>query len=198
MGRHARHVAPFARGVIAVDFSCAIEEPRAYTAEFANVDCVQADLLALPFADEAFDFVYSLGVLHHLDATDRALARAREDVPSGRSTPDLPVLETTRLEGAAARNRFDSTPCHDARPVSCAAHSVPRAQHRTLRWSRSAIPFAVGSRRPSTEDWPLFVYTKYPFGVLFNDQFDRFSAPIEKRYDPDEVRQLLERAASKM
>ena len=44
------------------------------------------------------------------------------------------------------------------------------------------------------EDWPLFVYSKYPFNVLYNDQFDRFSAPIEKRYDADEVQQLLERA----
>jgi hypothetical protein len=26
--------------------------------------------------------------------------------------------------------------------------------------------------------------------VLFNDQFDRFSAPIEKRYDADDVREL--------
>ena len=44
------------------------------------------------------------------------------------------------------------------------------------------------------QTWPLFIYTKYPFTVLFNDQFDRFSAPIEKRYDPDEVQELLERA----
>ena len=44
------------------------------------------------------------------------------------------------------------------------------------------------------DDWPLFVYSKYPFNVLYNDQFDRFSAPIEKRYDPDDVRRLLEGA----
>jgi hypothetical protein len=42
--------------------------------------------------------------------------------------------------------------------------------------------------------WPLFVYSKYPFTVLYNDQFDRFSAPIEKRYSADEVRALLARA----
>ena len=41
---------------------------------------------------------------------------------------------------------------------------------------------------------PLFVYSKYPFNVLYNDQFDRFSAPIEKRYDPGEVKRLLEGA----
>jgi hypothetical protein len=44
------------------------------------------------------------------------------------------------------------------------------------------------------EHWPLFVYTQYPFNVLYNDQFDRFSAPIEKRYDMDEVRTLLQAA----
>jgi len=27
--------------------------------------------------------------------------------------------------------------------------------------------------------------------VLYNDQFDRFSAPIEKRYDAEEVSALL-------
>ena len=38
--------------------------------------------------------------------------------------------------------------------------------------------------------WPLSIYTKYPFNVLYNDQFDRFSAPIEKRYSEAEVRTL--------
>jgi hypothetical protein len=51
---------------------------------------------------------------------------------------------------------------------------------------------ALGVRRH--EAWPLFVYTKYPFTVIYNDQFDRFSAPIEKRYDREEVQALLEAA----
>jgi len=42
--------------------------------------------------------------------------------------------------------------------------------------------------------WPLFVYSRYPFAVLYNDQFDRFSAPIEKRYTREEVAHLLEGA----
>src|SRR2546426_5015037 len=44
----------------------------------------------------------------------------------------------------------------------------------------SRLTSRVGARH---ETWPLFVYAKYPFNVLYNDQFDRFSAPIEKRYD---------------
>jgi hypothetical protein len=42
--------------------------------------------------------------------------------------------------------------------------------------------------------WPLALYTRYPFRILYNDQFDRFSAPIEKRYDIDGARALLEEA----
>lgn len=48
---------------------------------------------------------------------------------------------------------------------------------------------AVGMRKH--ENWPLFVYSKYPFNVLYNDQFDRFSAPIEERYDANDVTRLL-------
>ena len=73
MGRHARHVATFARLVIAADFSRAIGQAARNTAEFTNVTCIQADVLALPLVDHAFDFVYSLGVLHHLADTERAL-----------------------------------------------------------------------------------------------------------------------------
>ncbi len=38
---------------------------------------------------------------------------------------------------------------------------------------------------------PLQAYADYPFGVLVNDQFDRFSAPIERRFTADEVRDMM-------
>ena len=47
---------------------------------------------------------------------------------------------------------------------------------------------------PVKDTWPLAIYVKYPFNVIYNDQFDRFSAPIEKRYSEAEVRALLESA----
>jgi hypothetical protein len=55
------------------------------------------------------------------------------------------------------------------------------------RWLR-----ALGVTR--VERWPLFVYTKYPFAILYNDQFDRLSAPLEKRYSRQEARDLLRAA----
>jgi hypothetical protein len=40
----------------------------------------------------------------------------------------------------------------------------------------------------------LKTYADYPFGVLVNDQFDRFSAPLEHRYTEEEVRDMLTRS----
>jgi hypothetical protein len=74
---------------------------------------------------------------------------------------------------------------------------------RALCWMLSVLLYAgvvlpyrvllkLGVKAP--ERWPLFVYTKYSFNVLYNDQFDRFSAPLEKRYSESEARALLEGA----
>ena len=41
---------------------------------------------------------------------------------------------------------------------------------------------------------PLGHYRKYSFRVLYNDQFDRFSAPIENRYARAQVAEWFARA----
>ena len=191
MGRHARQIAPFAGRVIAVDFSRAIDQAARNSEDRTNVDCVQADLLSLPLADGAFDFVYSLGVLHHLGDTERAL---REIVRKLRPAGRLRIYLYWKRHGWQGQL---------LKIVSAARRITTRLPFPVLRgtclvlgvglFGGVILPYralsAAGVRRHA--NWPLFVYTKYPFGVLYNDQFDRFSAPIEKRYDPDDVRRLL-------
>ena len=194
MGRHARQMAPFARHVIAMDFSRAIDQAARNTAECRNVSCMQADLLRIPLGDGLFDFVYSLGVLHHLSETDRALRGLVGKLkPGGR----LRVYLYWKRHGW---NGWLLSVVTLARRITI---HLPFPVLRALCWLLSVVLFvavvvpyrmlsAAGVRRH--QSWPLFIYTKYPFGVLFNDQFDRFSAPLEKRYDPDEVRDLLRAA----
>src|SRR6185295_6706925 len=83
MGRHARQLAPHTGRLIAVDFSRAIDQAARNTAGLPNVGCVQADLLALPFADESFDFIYSLGVLHHIEQTEVAIRNLVRKLKAG-------------------------------------------------------------------------------------------------------------------
>jgi SAM-dependent methyltransferase len=191
MGRHARQIAKCAGHVIAVDFSSAIDQAARNTADVPNVDCIQADLFALPLADGSFDFVYSLGVLHHLRDTERALdGLVMKLKPGGR----LRIYLYWKKHGW---QRYVLGAVTLARRVTT---RLPFPLLRALCWLLSAglsaaviVPYRalsrLGIRRHS--GLPLFVYSKYPFAVLYNDQFDRFSAPIEKRYDRDEVADLL-------
>jgi SAM-dependent methyltransferase len=194
MGRHARQIAPFANRVVAMDFSRAIDQAAANTAAAGNVDCVQADLLALPFAEASFDFVYSLGVLHHLDRTEDALAGlVRTLKPGGR----IRIYLYWKRHGWKGRLLDAVTAAR--RVTTRMPFPVLRAFCRVLSYGLFGgvvLPYRALSTAGvrGIEEWPLFVYSKYPFTVLYNDQFDRFSAPIEKRYDPDDVRALLERA----
>ena len=194
MGRHATQVAKFAGHLVAVDFSRAIDQASRNIGDRRNVECVQADILALPLADGSFEFVYSFGVLHHLAETERALsALVRKLKPGGR----MRIYLYWKRHGWAG---FLLRGVTMARRVTT---RLPFAVLRALTAVLSAglyigvvLPYrwlsAFGVRRH--QSWPLFVYTKYPFTVLHNDQFDRFSAPLEKRYDSDEVRGLLEAA----
>jgi SAM-dependent methyltransferase len=70
-GRHARFAAQYGAGeVVALDLSEAVETARRVLSPYENAEVVQGDLLRPPFRTAAngggFDFVYSIGVLHHL------------------------------------------------------------------------------------------------------------------------------------
>ncbi len=194
MGRHARQLAPFAERIVALDFSGAIDQAARNVADTPNVACVQGDLTRLPVADESFDFVYSMGVLHHLNDTEgalRGLIRALR--PGGR----LRLYLYWKRDGlAGALLSLVSL----ARVVTT---RLPFPLLKAFCWLLSValmilviLPYRALAKlgAPIDDSWPLYVYAKYPFNVLYNDQFDRFSAPLEKRYSDDEVRRLLESA----
>lgn len=192
MGRHARQVARHAGQVIAVDFSDAIEQAARNTAACPTVQCVQGDLTRLPLRDGSFDFIYSLGVLHHIDDTVGTLRGLVAKLkPGGRMRIYLYWRRTGvvgAILGVVSLVRRVTT-------------RLPFPLLKLLCWLLSVVllVFVVTPYRVATalgvrglDRWPLYIYTKYPFNVLYNDQFDRFSAPLEKRYSPDEVRALLE------
>lgn len=71
IGRHTYYAARYgAREVIAMDLSAAVETAYANTGKMPNVHVVQGDIYNPPFKRTErggpFDFIYSIGVLHHL------------------------------------------------------------------------------------------------------------------------------------
>src|SRR5437870_8713264 len=64
-----------ARAVIGVDLSDAVEVANAHLRNRPNAHVVQASIYELPFRPGTFDFVFSIGVLHHLPDPERGFQR---------------------------------------------------------------------------------------------------------------------------
>ena len=191
-GRHAAEAAELGAEVIAADIGDSIDVARRNLPSSAMT--VQADAESLPFAPGSFDFVMSIGVLHHLSDPGRAL---RGLVPYVRPGGLLHVY----LYWQPARRSHRLA----LRLVSWARRITTRMPHRLLHaacyplaaalFVAVVLPHRIARRVPPlarlTDALPLKAYTEYPFGVLLNDQFDRFSAPIERRFTREQAERLM-------
>ena len=64
-GRYTRVAAETADYVVGMDLGEHVDWAARYCSDLDNVDFVQGSVLAPPFRSDAFDFVFSLGVIHH-------------------------------------------------------------------------------------------------------------------------------------
>jgi len=84
-GRLTRSLASYAGEVVGIDVASSIDHVARAGAEYENLHFVQGSLLEIPFADYAFDVVWSMGVIHHTGDTYRAFANlARVVRPGGK------------------------------------------------------------------------------------------------------------------
>ena len=70
-GRYADIASRWGANVVGVDLSYAVETSNRNFADRPNVFIAQADIGRLPFAPASFDFIFSIGVLHHTPHTMR-------------------------------------------------------------------------------------------------------------------------------
>ena len=94
-GRYCKVAAEAGAFVVGADHSSAVEKASSLCGHLDNVRLVQADLKKLPFAEESFDLVFSIGVLHH-DSNTRAVFDAVSKMvrPGGRMAVWLYRLNT--------------------------------------------------------------------------------------------------------
>jgi SAM-dependent methyltransferase/uncharacterized protein YbaR (Trm112 family) len=200
-GRHTFHMARSsgAREVVAMDFSQAIEVAARNNRDNPNTHFIQADIYHPPLPPASFDVVYSLGVLHHLPDPEKGF---RKLLPLVRAGGFLNIYLYWNLEGEPAWRRAALSAVTQVRRVTT---RLPHPLLQKLSWLIAAgfqVAFVLPSRalerfsatRALADRVPLGHYRKYSFRVLYTDQFDRFSAPIENRYSRAEVAAWLERA----
>lgn len=199
-GRHTFHMARSgAREVIAMDFSQAIEVAAHNNQDNPNTHFVQADIYHPPFPPDSFDFVYSLGVLHHLPDPEKGFRTLLKFL---RADGFMNVYLYWNLETEAAWRRALLQAVTEARRITT---RLPHKLLQPISWLAAAafqLAFVLPSRaldnftptRSLADRVPLGHYRKYSFRVLYTDQFDRFSAPLENRYGRAEVAAWFERA----
>jgi ubiquinone/menaquinone biosynthesis C-methylase UbiE len=194
-GRHAFHAAEAGARVVAVDLGRSIDVARGNLPP--EVLTVQADAERLPFEPGTFDFVMSIGVLHHLPDPERAFERI---VPLARPGGNVHVYlywipeqawhaRILRLVSAVR----EVTVCLPHRLLHALCVPLAAVLALTVVWPYRLLRRVPRLRRLAAA-FPLKTYADYPFGVLVNDQFDRFSAPLERRYTRSEVEAMFARA----
>jgi len=85
MGKYVKAMAQHAALAVGLDLSHSLERARENTRHLPNVLLVQGNILEPPFRPGAFDYVYSVGVLHHTPDCRMAFKRSAALVaPGGR------------------------------------------------------------------------------------------------------------------
>jgi len=183
MGRFAEVATRWGARVVGVDLSAAAEVA---TENLAGRDFValQADVFALPFAPERFDYIYSIGVLHHTPDCEKAFRELPQYLKPGCNLAIWVYSDHNRWY------RFSD----QYRKITHRLH--PRTLHRVVR---SAVPVLHSVKETlQAVPWagqPLAGAVQYVFPISQDsgpemrilDTFDWYSPQYQSKHSFAEV-----------
>ena len=174
-GRYAEVVSRWGGDVVGVDLSYAVEAAQRNLADRPNVWIAQADIGALPFKPGSFDFIFSIGVLHH---TPDARAYFRKLIPLLKPGGEIAIWVYPRQGDYIVRERW-------VRFVN----KIPMRMY--YAWCSWFLPWAV-----QRLDHPLvaasrhiFPFTTHGRDIEYHilDTFDGFSPRYHSLHTPKRV-----------
>jgi SAM-dependent methyltransferase len=173
-----------------------VRASAARTAGSSRARVVQGDLLDLPFANARFDGAYSYGVVHHTVDPERAVREIVRTLKPG-ATLLVYVYEDFAARSPAWRFALEAVNAVRGR-ISAMS---PRAIRRFCRAIAPAV--YVGCTLPSryfrfAARFPYPASQNPTLRSLVPDLYDRFAAPIEKRYSRASAARLVEQAGCRV
>ncbi|MFA5142602.1 MAG: methyltransferase domain-containing protein [Candidatus Omnitrophota bacterium] len=186
-GRFADIALKWGGEVVGVDMSYSVDAVRKNFANKDKLDLVQADIFYLPFKDNAFDIIYSIGVLHHTKDCKAAFKRLPSLLRKGGKIAiwvysahlyrgiDARVMELYRQAGSRLPKRLLYLLC------AMASFSYPLWNGRFMyKFWHMVLPGFLFHSVPVLTD-----YRKYDWRLL--DNFDFYSPRFQSKHSYPEV-----------
>ncbi|MBD99344.1 MAG: SAM-dependent methyltransferase [Verrucomicrobia bacterium] len=200
-GRWTKYIAPRAGFIEAVDPSDAVFQAAHVWNDLENVRFTQASVDSLPFPDRSFDFVMSLGVLHHIPDTAQAIKTALKKLkPNGYALIYLYYALDNRgflfkiifrLSGLfrTVVSKMPKSLKHLICDLLAVFIYLPFIYVGKL--TKALIPGNAYLKVP------LAYYRNKSWNIIRNDALDRFGTPLEQRFKRHEIEEMLKSANMK-
>jgi SAM-dependent methyltransferase len=196
-GRFMQYLLPRVQHIVGIDPSDAIFAADALLGKTTKVSLCQTDLSCVPYPDEHFDFVYCLGVLHHIPDTQQALCDATTKLKKG-GWFLLYIYYNLDNRGAMyraifavanwIRNRVSAMPKR-AKHLACDILAIVLYMPLVLLCRLLKI---IGVPLAIRERLPLQFYENQSFYIIRNDALDRFGTPLEQRFSRQQIAEMMQ------
>lgn len=195
-GRWSKYVSTKVKFIEAIDPSEAILTATNLLKGNKNVRTTQASSDNIPFSDESFDFIFSLGVLHHIPDTQQALIDVVKKVKN-KGYVLIYLYYNLDNRGLLYKMIFH---------LSSIIRYVISKLHKSLKHFCCDViaitiylPFIFFAKMlksifPNTslhKKVPLAYYIGKSFNVIRNDALDRFGTPLEQRFSKEEITEMM-------
>ena len=198
-GRWSKYLAPNVKFIEAIDPSDAIFSATKLLSNVNNIRITQASSDNIPFNDETFDFVFSLGVLHHIPETQTALIDTVKKVKKGGHVL-IYLYYNLDNRGVLYKALFKLSSV-----IRFIVAALPKwAKHIVCDFIAITVymPLILVSRivqkmipnKSTYQKLPLAYYVGKSFNVIRNDALDRFGTPLEQRFSKKKIKQMMEKA----
>jgi SAM-dependent methyltransferase len=194
-GRWSRYISDRAGFIEAVDPSEAVLAAVRLTADKSNIRVTQAGVDNLPFDDETFDFVFSLGVLHHVPDTAEAIKKCVKKVKTG---GHFLIYLYYDLDNRGSIYRLLFRVVNVLRRLISSLPSYLKGVVCDIIAFGVYLPMVfiawiakVLLPGDAYRNIPLSYYLGKSVNIIRNDTLDRFGTPLEQRFSRAQIEQML-------
>ena len=192
-GRWAKFVAPKVKYLNCIDPSESIAVAKKNLKEFTNVEFIARSVSDDVLAENSQDFGYSLGVLHHVPDTSKAIESCVKFLK-----PDAPFLVYLYYsfdnKSLAYRGIWRLTDIFRriiSRLPSKVKDIITDIIALTVYFPLAKLSKLMDFLKINIESIPLSYYRNHSFYTMRTDSRDRFGTPLEKRFSKEEIEKMM-------